>query len=396
MHLDDDAGQRLADRALLLRPFMAIDEDAAAFGCRVILEDHRPEPGDGAFLDMCGTGRGAVQDPAQGRGVVFRFRGFRQLQHPVQHGRHHMRVRDAVFGNQTQRFFRVPFVHQHATDAGIERETHIERQRCCVIERAGDQRQIAVAEGRRLGQLDQQRRNGCGLLAIDALGMAGRARGVHHLRAEHGIGNVAALFGFDRHVIGGKARQGAANRELRDQALRLARRFGGRGRKARIGDEGLRLAIVDDIGDFRALEVPVDRRQAETAALAGDHRFDEFRPVGTEQRHRVAGLQARPPERAHQPIGARVELAITAIAGLRHNRRPVRGLRRMPGHHHAGRRGLFAAPGAGRFHHRHDFSSLTASLRRDFCFVCCFCYWTGAGSPASSHFAEFASAFSRR
>ena len=67
----------------------------------------------------------------------------------MEHGRDHVRVRDAVAIDQAEGFFRVPLVHQDHADAGAERDQQIEAQRRRVVERAGHQRDVVRGIARR-------------------------------------------------------------------------------------------------------------------------------------------------------------------------------------------------------------------------------------------------------
>ena len=220
-----------------------------------------------------------MQYPAQGGCVVFRLRLLRQLQHAMEHGGNNMRMGDAMPGDQAEHLLRIPFIHQHAADACIDWKGKVQREGRCVIERPGDEGGIAFAKSRRFGELCEQRRHRRGLLAIDAFRMAGRAGCVHHLRAEHGIGKIASILSRERLVIRGETINLTPDRELRDKRGRHGCGLDGAASEARIGDECLRLAIVDDIADLRALEVPVDGRHTEAAALTGRNRLHEFGAV---------------------------------------------------------------------------------------------------------------------
>ena len=216
--------------------------------------------------------------------------------------------------------------------------------------------------------------------------MSCRAGGVHHLRPHDGIGKIVRLFHVHRVVIGHEAFDGATDGELCNERRRHCRCLGGGRREPGIGDKSLCFAIVDDIADLRTFQVPVKRRHAEAAPLAGGESFRELGPVGTHQRHRVARPQPCTAKRAHKPVRFCVQFREGPVALPGNDRRPVR---RLPSEYHA-RRGRFLAVQCGRrfrnFHCRPPrlrtrlagaFFGLQF-LRR---------YWTGVGSPASSRIA---------
>ena len=81
----------------LLQPLLRADERARAFGRRVVLPHDRAEPLDQPLLHVDRTRRGAVEDEDAAttcRSASLHVVG--QRQQPVEHRRHHVRVRDAV------------------------------------------------------------------------------------------------------------------------------------------------------------------------------------------------------------------------------------------------------------------------------------------------------------
>ena len=80
-------------------------------------------------------------------------------------------------------------------------------------------------------------------------------------------------------------------------------------RIARLGEQRLRLAVVDDVLDLVGGEVPVDRRQPVAAAQAARQHLDELGAVAAEQRDRVAFLQAALAQQPHDLVGRLVDLA---------------------------------------------------------------------------------------
>ena len=98
-------------------------------------------------------------------------------------------------------------------------------------------------------------------------------------------------------------------------------------RVAGVGHDHLRFAVVDDVARLFAGEVPVDRREAVAAAAARGPHLGELRAVPAHERERGAGLDAPAAQRAHELVGAPVELAERAVPVLAHDRRSGRAPR---------------------------------------------------------------------
>ena len=82
-------------------------------------------------------------------------------------------------------------------------------------------------------------------------------------------------------------------------------------------DEGLGLAVVDDVGRLLAGEVPVDRRQPQAGPLGRVEHLDELGPVGAHEGDAVARSEAPGPQRPDQAVAVGVELAEGAVADRR-------------------------------------------------------------------------------
>jgi hypothetical protein len=290
--LDHGPGRRAADAARLAQPVLGADEGAAAFGRGVVLPDDRAEPLDDRALDGNRRRGGAVQHVAQRRGVVASLHLVGQREQSVEHRRHHVRVRDAVLLDEAQRLLRLPAVHQRHADASVEWQRQIEGERRGVVERPGAQAQVvARAKGRARDHLRAETAGGRRLLAVDALGPAGRARGVEHGAADLGILEVVARLGREQGVVGLEARNLAPARQPH---LRLRSPLGGTGDdvgEAGVGDEGACLAVVDDVGDLVRLQVPVDAGQPQAGAQGGAPGLGELGAVRAEQRDCVSRLE---------------------------------------------------------------------------------------------------------
>ena len=170
------------------------DERARAFGRGVVLVHDRAEPLDQRLLHRDRTRRGAVDHVAAAtrrRSVARTLVG--QREQAVEHGRHHVRVRDAVALDQPQRLLRVPAVHQHDAGAVHQRQASARTPAA----RRGTAARCTGAAGSCPGRTfaavtEGVRATAYGLRARDALGPAGRARRVEHARAELGIVDVVA------------------------------------------------------------------------------------------------------------------------------------------------------------------------------------------------------------
>ena len=203
-----------------------------------------------------------------------------------------------------------------------------ERQRRRVVQRPGAQVQVG-APLLVPPEVDRglcRRGRGGDRRSVDALRPTGRARRVEHLAAGRRVVDVVAGLGVDGGVVGvetvlmvrsagaagsahGRLLAGAPDADGESHgALRCQRSgFLGDVQQRRVGDEGLGLAVVDDVARFLTGEVPVDRRQPEPGAQASGPRLDERGPVRAHQGHGVA--VAEPAARS-----ARTTLLVLALS----------------------------------------------------------------------------------
>jgi hypothetical protein len=258
--------------------------------------------------------------------VSKRSRLGRQREQAVEHGRDHVRVRDAVLLYQAQCLHGVPVVHDHQRHAVDEGDRHREGQRGGVVERTGEE--VGVDAGLVVlvvpAEVDGGQRAHRGALAVHALGPTGGARRVEHLGAEDRVRNVGAVFGGHHGVVHLEAGDVAARVDL-DQARAAGRRGDHDGVAQGAGaDERLGLAVLNDVGRLLAGQVPVDRGEAQAGALGGVEHLQEGGLVGAHERDGVAGLESSGPQRAGQAVDLRVEVGEGARCLILRNRHTPR------------------------------------------------------------------------
>ena len=102
-----------------------------------------------------------------------------QLEHPAEHGRHQLRMRDAVTLNQGQILFRLKALHDHGRAATANDHAHIGQGRG-MVERRWRQVHHTLFTAPKLEQKGIQGRERTGWLIIqrtqDAFGPAGGTR----------------------------------------------------------------------------------------------------------------------------------------------------------------------------------------------------------------------------
>ena len=202
---DDPANHRLAHSAGILRPvFGCGDGDAIGLGSGVIFDQDRTPPINHRGLDVFGTGRGGVEGDLQRRDIVFGAHRVRQFQHPHEHRRHDLGVRDLMRLDQAQHLFGVEPFHDDRRAAQHHRH-HRGPQRSRMIKRRGRQidrvrihtRHGFAKHGHQTGddRVDRLR----GEAAGDALGPPRCARGIQQIGpggfVRNGRGGLGGLIG---------------------------------------------------------------------------------------------------------------------------------------------------------------------------------------------------------
>ena len=107
---------RGAHRSRVGEPVLRSSDRAASLGGRVILVNARPPPVEHRPLEADRARRRGVNQPSHGRDVIALPGALRQRQHPLEMGRHHVRVGHPVALDQGQRLLGVPRVH---VDEGV-------------------------------------------------------------------------------------------------------------------------------------------------------------------------------------------------------------------------------------------------------------------------------------
>ena len=252
-----------------------------------------------------------------------------QLQHPDEHGRHELRVGDAVIAAMAwKRLLGVePLRHDDGGAEDLQGTGPAQRGR--VVDRPGRQvHRVLVGAEEHAGQPGQGLAR-LGHLAVrqrrpDALGPAGGARGVQHGGAGRLVGERLGGSGGDRVLVAAvpvdRAAVGQPERGRRDLAGDRGR---GRGLLGR-DDQRLRAAVGDDVGHLVRLEVPVDGGDVQAGADGGPVHLEGAQVVLGQQRHHVAGPQARVVQHVRQLDRAPLEVPVgERLAGAGHDRRDL-------------------------------------------------------------------------
>ena len=132
-----------------------------------------------------------------------------------------------------------------------------------------------------------------------ALGVAGRARGVHDradiIVREFHVGNGPAIEGLDHRLIGvgrrpdTRARVDAQQGRDAAAALQLLRGVC----ESHIVDQQLRRTVVEDVLELRDRQAPVQQHGDRAAAAAAELQVEEFDAVVRQQGHAVAAPDAQ-------------------------------------------------------------------------------------------------------
>ncbi len=278
-----EARARAADRARLAQPFLRADLDAAAFGAPVELVEDGAPPLDHRPLDLDRDRRRAVADEGERREVVAAADFGRQAQQPDEMRRDQEGRGRAVALDGLEKGLRLELLHQDEIGAEQQRAVAVGVGAGVVEGRRDEVDAVAGAfgqEGRHHGGAgegrDRRRRARRRVLAQDAFRAAGRARGVEHVLAAEGLLVGRAGEGFDGGP-GDEAREARGARVADDEAARRVDRLQGLASEVcitSIDDEGVGLAVLDDVGDVGS--GPAGRAGGEAtprpgrAAIGGD------------------------------------------------------------------------------------------------------------------------------
>ena len=314
-------------------------DGAGTLGGGVVLGDDGSPPVDDRLLHRHGARCRAVNDEAERRQVVAFLDLVRQRQQPVEHGRHHVRVRNAMAFDELERLPRVPPVHQHDADAARLRYHERQLQRCRVVQRARAEMKLPSPGAVARGPGERGGRGGGGCrgrdIAVHAFRPAGRARGVEHPGPDARLVDVVAGLGRQRVGVRLEAVDVATHHQPHGRVRRVRGRDGGDVAIAGVGYHRARLTVVDDVRSLLTGEVPVHGCQAEAGAIGCNDDFDELRAVRAKQRDTRPWTYAASAQCTHQPVRLSVQLGERRDPVTFHHRRFVGVAGRPVRHHHA-------------------------------------------------------------
>ena len=282
----------------LVSQVVAVDgRHPVALGAGVVLEQDGAPPGDHLLLDLDRARRGGVDGNPQAGHVVAVPGVLRQLQHPHEHGRHELRVGDAVVLDGRQDLSGVePLRHDHGAAEDLDGAGPAQRGR--VVDRPGRQVHRVLSDAEEHAGQAGQGLTGVGHLAVgqrrpDALGPAGGARGVQHGGPGRLVGERLVRGGGDGVLVAAVASYlPAVGQPQLHPGGQAGERLGGRGLLGRHDQRG-RAAVVDDVGDLVRLEVPVDGGDVQAGPHRGPVHLEGTQVVLGQQGHHVARPQAR-------------------------------------------------------------------------------------------------------
>ena len=276
------------DRAGMGEPLLRRDHEAAALGPSVELEQHGAEPVDHRPLDLGCHRRRAVHDQSQRRHVVPAPHLLREPEQAHELRRHHERRRDAVLLDGPEHRLGVESLEEHQRRAEQRGAVGVGERGGVVQRRADEMGTVGVvaeapAEHLRAGLAEAPRRGALHAGAQHALRAAGGARGVHHVVAGDGAGEVVTRERLDLRPVAEPGDR-PAEREAtlgRDPRGRVGDEVG----EAGLGDEHVGLAVADHVR--HVVGRPPGRHRGEPASRplgAAVHR-EELRHVAGHHRH---------------------------------------------------------------------------------------------------------------
>ena len=304
VHLEARPGP--PDGARVREPLLGGDPDAAALRAAVELVEHGAEPLDHSPLHVDGDRRGAVHDEPQAREVVRAPHRLGQAQEAHEVRRHQEGRDHALALDGAQQLLRVEAVLEH--DVGAEQHRAfavgvgprvVERRRDEVgaageLARGAPQHRDARGSGGARRRLCRARGPQHSLRA------PGRARRVQECVARERVGERRAVV-LRGLLEASEALDLAADREARARRHARAGRERGLG-EAGVGDEGARLAVVDDVAHLVGLPVPADRRPAPPRPRGASVGEEHLRRVREQRRDAAARGHAGRVEGAREAI----------------------------------------------------------------------------------------------
>ncbi len=320
------AEQHAADGAGMGQPFLAVaGGEAQSLGRAVVLVNDGPPPRDHVALHLQGTGRGRMDRDFERRKVIARAHRLGQLQHAREHGRHELAVGDAVDLDEFEIPLGVEVLHDDGGAAHADRQVDGGLGRR-VVERGGRQVDHALAVLPELDQEIEQRkvlhRRLLGERPQDALGTPRRARGVEHRSAEDLVRDwrfraiLDRLMEADDTLALARAVHHHADGDVRARLQGLARHVEFRLR----GEEDLRHAVVDDVGEFARRQERIHAREVDPRPLARGAGLEVAAVVLHEDGDVIEPLQAGAAQEVREAVGPRLEFGIRdRFAGIAHD-----------------------------------------------------------------------------
>ena len=282
--------------------------------------EHLPLRGDRA-------GRRRVDDVRQRRHVVAGLDVVVELEQPVEHGRDHVRRGDVVALDPLERALGGPLVHEDHAVAAVQRRLGEVRDGRVVQRR---DRQVDVVGRGHPEQVVEERAGGGTLVGIhpgqrplDALRPAGGARRVGHELAGGPVGGLGVGVVGEERVPVAEPVDAADGEPAVGGQVEVGGGLRGDVGEPLVGDEDLRLRVVDDVGDLGAGEVVVHRDDVPARLLHRQQQLHVRGTVGEKHRDHVVGLQTEVAQRVGDAVARGRELP-------RRERLMVRGDERVP------------------------------------------------------------------
>ena len=256
---------------------------------------------------------------------------FGQFQHPAEHRRDELAVRHPVALDQAQVLLGIEFLHDDhgpaVADGQVDR-----RLRRRVIQRGGREVGKPVPVLPQPGQEAEHGELVTGRDVVqgphDALGPAGRARGVQHRRPQAFIGYRRAGEGAGRflEVSEDAVVSGAVHDQAGRQPRAVPRRLQGHLAARPGGDQEPGGAVVQDVGQLRRGQVGVDARVVQARPLPRTAGLQV--PVVVLHEDGIVIQPAQPPgaQQMSQPVSPGLVLGVrNALAGRGHHERGLTG-----------------------------------------------------------------------
>ena len=233
-----------------------------------------------------------MHDAFQTRDVIGIAHRLGKFQHPGEHHRNELAVGDPVSGDRIEGSLGIEFLHHHHRDSGCLHRQRPDRRRGVVERSRAEIHPIGLRpetdqcghQPRRLRRRQMRQRT------FDALGPAGGTRGVLqqialNLVVDGRIRLIGNTFRVTQPavqiIVGNQQQPGQPVGQVLAQFLQDTSR-------ARRTDDGLRRAVVDDVGGLGGGEMGVDRHVVQTRAAGRPHGHVEVLIVLQQDRNGIA------------------------------------------------------------------------------------------------------------